>query len=225
MGAVAIDSDIAVRQMDDKPLSVNVGLVVDECAGASVSPIMARRIELMHARMRGEKPRDYEICLAEKYGVTPEAIKFDWYRRSKWMPEVVDAIDAKSIVAECDATNAQVLTQLRETVADLRNEIDRRRDDGGYLDMNDPHTAMLLSFQAQYLKALLDSNTTSLKTYQSLGLVTERPREILKKTISIDLTKALGNLDAETRAEVQSRLLEIYETELEAEDGRRNGEK
>ena len=195
----------------------NANLVVDEDKAKELDPITLRRCEQFEARMRGEKPASYELRLSDKYGVTREALKFDWSRRKHWIPTVVELIDANTIVAECDATNVNVLIQLRETLADIRKEIDNRRDEDGNLDMDDPHLTTLLSFQNTYLKSLMDSTSSSLKIYQSLGLVREQPKEIVSKSISIDLNKALDQLDDSTKAEVQAKLLEIYESELAKE--------
>jgi len=204
-------------QSNDDLCQANASLSLNEDDAETIDLVTRRRCDLFEARMRGEKPLDYEVRLANKYDVSRDTVKDDWYKRKHWIPTVVELIDANTIVAECDATNSNVLIQLRETLADIRQEIDRRRDEDGFLDMNDPHLTTLLSFQNTYLKSLVDSTSSSLKIYQSLGLVREQPKEVNVKTVSIDLNKALNQLDDNTKAEIQAKLLEIYESELAKE--------
>jgi len=164
-----------------------------------------RRRELFLMRMRGCRPyKEIYPALAKKYNCTEHALVRDWHYREKWIGKIAALADAESLIADAKGTGEFVLQTFREFAHEISKELDRYRDEDDNLDWS-PNSPVpsLLAFLKDYLKALLEGNTTCLKNMQLVDVLREAPKRLQIDSRSVEakinIDAALSTLSPEDR--------------------------
>jgi hypothetical protein len=62
--------------------------------------ILERRLNCLEYYFLGVKSSEWIPVVAKRYGVKPQAIRSDWTRRSKWIPNLQNQLDSQARFSE-----------------------------------------------------------------------------------------------------------------------------
>ena len=189
---------------------------VDGLKPVSEEDKLRRRKALLLLRLKGVKLKEAVEQIAQEYGATPASVLFDWQHKDRWLPDIADSINPKTIITEVWATDKVTQDARRSTLYQIDKLIESYRDKDGNLDLS-PNSPVLSLFllKEKYLKALSDGSRSSLENAIRSGILKEQPSRVIvdKRELkgTIDFNRLLGDMNDDEREQFLTKLEAAFE--------------